>query len=58
MKLGWAVVIGIVVGGVIGYVGSRAVGFGDPALCGGIGVALGAIIGFVIQRSRATTPIS
>jgi predicted MFS family arabinose efflux permease len=54
MKMGWPVVIGIVVGGVIGYVGSRAMGYADPALFGAIGVVIGTIVAFVVERSRAS----
>jgi urea transporter len=48
----WAAGIAAV-GAVIGYVGSRSLGYSDPAIFAGIGAFAGAIVGMLVERSRA-----
>jgi hypothetical protein len=55
MKMSWPVIIGIAVCAVIGYVGSRVLGYGDPALFGGVGAAVGVVIGLIVAKSRPST---
>jgi hypothetical protein len=53
MKLGW--ILGLAaVGAVVGYVASRLMGYGDPALFGGIGAAIGAVIGILVERAQTS----
>jgi hypothetical protein len=54
MKYGWALGVAAVGAG-IGYLAARLMGFGDPALFGGIGAAVGAVIGIVVERARGPT---